>query len=582
MTLEALILRCETGEMLEADYEHHLAKDVLDELAQGTEEEKQAALFTDVRKLSDGIIEQYLTLDREDKLKMAHVYQEEECFKRIGVFYTSTRKRLRSVDINNLGPVGKNNLNLLLQISNYSKLIPVLENYLKFIERNNVKPSGASLGFYLSNHNLEGKKVKHKSIESMSSLSRHDFVNNQVLERKDNKSILKSLTYGVPEELEKRVEEAGTLLPVRIKILEDYVEYVEKIDFLTPMTSSLAYYLRNHNLDGKEVRGRESMSTLSTNDFASDKVLKKQDNKSIRESFTYGVHEQLKRKVEEAETLLPLRIKILKNYVQHIEASNYINPSSSSLARYLRIHNVKGEEFKAQSAKTMAALSTYDFKNGCGLKINQDNKSIREAFTYGIPEELKQRVIEAESLYPLRVKVLEDYVNYTETDEEILPSRSSLGYYLTNYNFEGKKVEGKESMILLAYWDSRTNKELKIKDKNSILESMTHGISAELKKKVEGARSLLPLRMKILRRYIKYIEKSDTENTNFCYYLRYHNVKGERVERNSKESMNTLSIYDFEKNQQSKGTDNKSIVDSFTHGIPDQELLAKVRQYNDL
>ena len=669
MTLEALISRCETGEMLEVDFEHPLAKEVLDELAQSAEEERQAALFADVRKLSDVIIEQYLTLDREDKLKMAHVYQEEECFREIGGLRSTTKERLKKYTVKDLGPLGKENLDLLLQISNYSKLTVILARYIDYVESNfNLNSRNLSLGYYVENHDLNGKRVdKEKSMrkffyydfrnncrlkrseknflesltygvteelkrkvegagsllplrlkilgnylhclengemniknsslasylrsynvegekvgrdqDAMDTLLNRDFKTGQSLKNRNNSSVLESMTHGAPEELKIRVKGTESLLSLRVKILESYVRYIESGEGVIPSTSSLAYYLRNHTIKGEKVKSdsRGSLSNLTHYDFRKGKQTNRGDNRSVLESMIYNVSADLKKKVEEAESLLSLRIKILKNYLAYINSGKDVIPSCSSLAYYLRSRNTKNEKVDGRGKDSMLTLATYDFEKSCILN-KHDNKSILESITYGVPAELKKKIVEAECLLPLRVKILKDYIRYTETDD-INPGGSSVSYYLRNYNIDGLKVEreSQESMRALAAHDFERDQLLERTDSKSILKSIIHGLPEELKIKVEEAESLLPLRKKILKNYVRFVETTEKES-NIGMYMRSHNTKGEKVIQR-RDSMHTLSLWDYKNNCRLNHLNNLSILRSFTHGIQDQDLVAKVRQY---
>ena len=126
MSLCELINRFESGEVSDTDLDHALAVNVAEELAQVEENEQQAVLFGDVRILADHLIEQYLVLDQADKARMTEVYVGEKIFQKIGGIQNSKKKKLKE-------KLGDKNLNLLLHISNYSKLVPIIESYARFI-----------------------------------------------------------------------------------------------------------------------------------------------------------------------------------------------------------------------------------------------------------------------------------------------------------------------------------------------------------------------------------------------------------------------------------------------------------------
>ena len=235
MTLDQLINKFEAGKVTDADFEHPLARDIVEELAQCKESDVQKALFDDTRILADHIIEPYLSLDREDKLNMAEAYQTEECFQIIGGIHSHTQSNLKR-------SLGDSNLWLLSFISNYSRLIPILQNYIRYIEGNEtLSRRFSSLAHYLCNRNIEGRRVKKSSKESMQSFYEYDFRNNSIFKKIDAKSVLESMTYGIPEELKQRVLDVASLLPQRIKALENYVKYVEENENLKKTNSSLSY-----------------------------------------------------------------------------------------------------------------------------------------------------------------------------------------------------------------------------------------------------------------------------------------------------------------------------------------------------
>ena len=686
MTLEALISRCETGQMLDVDFEHPLAKEVLDELAQGAEEERQAALFADVRKLSDAIVEQYLTLDREDKLKMAHVYGEEECFKRIWGLRFATKERIEKNDVKNLGPLGKDNINLLLHISNYSKLVPILKKYVEYIQSSEGRLHKFNLAYYLRNHTTRGEKTERKSKQSMESLISYDFKNNCKLTKFNNRKLLESLTYGIPSELKEKVEGSkspflfqekeslikryedhplGKIISTEIidcleneaqavlftdvlkvsetiiekylsleredkvkmaqlycqeehfkkiggiftatkkrfrnelseesltlllqisnyskitSVLENYIKYIETSENIAIRNSTLQQYLKTHDIKGKYVEKiSESLQWLIQYDFRNNCKPNNFTNKGTLESLIFGVPNELRERVENATSLLPVRIRILENYVTHIESGNELCPSSSSLANYIRTHNLKGEEVKRGNG-AMSAFRERDFKNNEALK-KPDNKSILESLICGVPEDLKIKVTEAEILLSLRIRILRDYVNYIENNDDLNLRNSSLFYYLKTHNLKKENVEYNSEFSLreLVCYDFEKKQGLEKKNRQNILKSLTYGVPDELKKKATEGESLLPLRVRILKNYIRRVEKNKSlVPETLAKYLRTHNTTGERVGYCNEESMNNLGDFDFKNYCKLRNRDRNSTLESFTYGVQDQELVAKVRQY---
>ena len=97
-----------------------------------------------------------------------------------------------------------------------------------------------------------------------------------------------------------------------------------------------------------------------------------------------------------------------------------------------------------------------------------------------IPEELKQRVLDATILLPHRIKILENYVRYIAENENLDKNNPTLGSYLRNHNSTRKPVRmnSKESLVRFYSYDFRNNCTFKKGERNqqSIFESMTFGV----------------------------------------------------------------------------------------------------------
>src|SRR3989344_2710640 len=254
MSLCELINRLEAGAPAADDLGHPLALAVVAELGQCEKSEEQRKLFGDCRVLADHIIEQYLRLDCEDKLKMAEVYQQEGCFRRLGGVGGFVQKKLRK-------RLGKPNLELLLWISNYSKLIPVLERYITWVEsQDHVNPGRVYLSGYLRSNNLNGRQVKEGSNRSLHSFVRYDF---HALKRRmhgDHNIVLESILFGVNDALQGSVLDAHSLLATRRIILENYIAWIEGLtDVNTGMVSFIGY-LCTHTIKGDSVKYRDADS----------------------------------------------------------------------------------------------------------------------------------------------------------------------------------------------------------------------------------------------------------------------------------------------------------------------------------
>jgi len=302
MALEAIIKRFEAEAPGDADFEHPLARDIVEELAQCKENELQATLFGDARKLADHIIEEYLCLGREDKLKMAETYKK-EFSELLGGISSGKRKHLQVV-------LGKTNLNFLLQISNYSKLVSILENYIEYVKTSKTNLLRSyQLSYYLYNHNTKGKKVERGSKNSMKKLYEYDIKNNKIFNKKNNSLLFDSMTWGISEKVMEEMIDARSILKPRIKILESYLANLERNTNLKISNSSLQLYLATHDIDGNklEKNKRNSLQSFIHYDFKNN-----QDGKtngfSLLESITFRVPDNLRKKVFDTATLLTKRI----------------------------------------------------------------------------------------------------------------------------------------------------------------------------------------------------------------------------------------------------------------------------------
>ena len=149
------------------------------------ENERLANLFNDVRILADHLIEDYLVLDRKDKIEMADLYGTEKFFKILGGLRRNTKKRLINKLKNKEIKNAKKVIDLTNRISNYSKLLPILENYIKWSKENlDIRSSKSSLTYYLTHYNIKEQKVKAGSPESMNNFYIYDFKNNKKRNKK--------------------------------------------------------------------------------------------------------------------------------------------------------------------------------------------------------------------------------------------------------------------------------------------------------------------------------------------------------------------------------------------------------------
>ena len=127
----------------------------------------------------------------------------------------------------------------------------------------------------------------------------------------------------------------------------------------------------------------------------------------------------------------------------------------------------------------------------------------------------------------------------------------------------------------------------KRRTEENILESVLFGVGDELRKRVLDAHCLLPVRKRILESYVHFVEGADHISPRFASlgnYFRSHNMHGDKVKKESAESLDAFTGYDFVSNKSfrtaGKSQKKDNIVLSMTHGIDDPELVAKVREYS--
>lgn len=581
MSLDELINRIEKNEWQEGDYEHPLARAVLEELAQGEENPLQKKLFNDAMILADPIIEKYLTLDREDKLKMAEVYSGEESFNQIGGLHSGTQEKLKNKLEHNI-------YNILCQISNYSKLITIVENYIKYIENDSsISLPTSSLGYYLSNYDRKNRKIDGKRKNSIENIRKFDFKSNRLNKSGSEDSIFKSITYGLPDGLVQRLIEVQSLSPIRKKIVKQYLEYVNNIKDSELRHTSLCYYLTHYSLDGRKVskRNSRSMNRFYMVDFINRKKLQSKDMSLFISSLTQGMPDDTKSKIKEVQNRLERRKKIIANYLTYIEENKDVTLNNSNLIRYLNSHNLEGMRVKRQSKESLHSYVLYDFERLCMHKKYKPEKVI-ESLTFGMDNQLKKKVIGAQTLLYARQKILKNYVHYISHSKEIITRTSRLVHFLRNYDINGKKVRNSSSKSLVAYYcyDFRKGRQFKRWDEKEVLGSLCVGVPEELKQEVEKAQTLLPVRINILNNYINYIENNQDIRVNqasLSYYCRTHNLVGEEVKGYQQGSLYHFACFNFKNNCKLKPINPKKIFESLTYGVP-KDLKQKVEDATSL
>jgi len=461
--------------------------------------------------------------------------------------------------------------------------IKILENYVYYIDNTpTLSISNSGLPYYFDNHNFKGDRVKKDSRDSLRSFYIYDFVNRKKIDKPSDAAAFESLTHGIPEELKQRVRDAMSLLPVRIRILENYTKYVDSTHTLKIKNLTLNNYLCSHNLKGRKVRyGRGgSLVRFYMYDFVNNRIMNKFSIEAAFQSLTHGVPEELKQRVRDYMSLLPIRIKILENYANYVENAPNLKKDNSTLSYYFRHHNIKGKKIREGSRNSLINLYGYDFINNTVMdKVNP--QSAFEPLTFGIPDALKQRVRNAMTLLPFRIKILENYIEYVEDGPN--PRHSNLAYYLFNYNLKGKKVKtgSANSLTRFYYYDHNINREFKLSIE-AAFQSLTYGVPEELKQRVRDAMSMLHVRKRILENYVHYIENTPNlkvKSRTLGNYMGYHDINGRKVQYGCKDSLINFYKHDFITNRRMVKADRELAFKSLTYGIQDQELVAKVRRY---
>ncbi len=477
--LGSMIDRFEREAYIDTDFDHSLAAQIMQELAECQQEPRQAALFADVRKLADHMIDRYMRLDREDRLKMAIVYEREECFREIGPYSSLREKAITSKDIESLGIIGPTNFLFLCQISSYSKLIPVLENYIWFVDNNFdsfTSILNKDLTYYFDNYDAGKNRVRKASSDSLYAIERYDFRKGRRFRKgeKDDYSTFDSLTYGVTLGLRKKVETAGNLEKQRRRMLEHYLVHIRSnwriIDNIKGLSLSnflLKESLRFYNYDFR-----------SRTRFAPGK----RKEGGLVDSMTLGLPEKFRREVMGASHLVEPRISILKNYIQYVKESDDLKHNQSSITYYLTNFSFDGVRVGLASSDSMNSFRCYDFKDMVYNKKGGE-EAVFDSMTYLIPEDLKEEVLDAKSLVFQREKALRTYVQFVEENKERESHFFSLGLanYLISHNQHGEKVltSTTDSMAVLYLNDFRTASRRKDMSKESLVASMTYRIKDE-------------------------------------------------------------------------------------------------------
>lgn len=332
MSLCHLIDSIEAGTFQHSeDQELSLAVRIQEELAAGEENEARKKLFGDARHLANHIIQRYLALDQVDRQKLADTYDTEECFNYLGAINNKKRNVLSR-------NIGINNLQTLILISNYSKVLPILLDYIEFLERTD-RPNfkNSRLCGYFNNKGLL-------------SVYRTDLSTGHAL--RDRGKATDSLCYGLPDDLKKRLTDVSLFIPHRTKLLENYIKFVTTQPSPKPGRISLRVYLQ---------KGGKGWYLF---DF---RTLKKAVGEiDLISSLTYQLPESLKERVLDASSLLEPRKRILKNYIIYCNHGGEL-----PLFEYLRTHDLVGNLTGRNSAASLSSYVENNFVLGRRWKVGE-------------------------------------------------------------------------------------------------------------------------------------------------------------------------------------------------------------------
>jgi len=522
MELTDIITQMEKGDFTSVtSIDPLLAMQISEEISISRENKARTKLFADVRKLNDMMIGRYFAVDQEDRQKMAEVYQKEShkvigfhsrkrkgAFEKIGTSQHKIRKMLGK-------EIDDTSISLLIQISNYSKLIPLLSNYCQRAES-------------LENPTwIDGSIVSYFRLNNLENITRINFA---ACSKNSEGDWLSSLLYGIPEGLRQRVMNARSLLTQRILVMSSYCEEVGGMERPLITKVGIRKYLAAHDL----------LPWLCT-DFSQGRNCTHQSGLDLIESITFGFPDALKQRVIDVSTMLQHRRAVLEEYCETIESIKKPTKVDASICTFL-------------AQRGLTTWTRYDFVNGKQYHKGSEI-DFAESLTFGFPEKLKQRVIDNATLLPHRIRILTEYCEYIESQKRATGKNLGIPKYLKEiglaawgaYNFR----EGETHI-----WHSGYNQ----------IESLTFGFPEDLKQRVIDANSLTKQREIILRRYCHEAESSNQSSYGLISFL----------ERNK---LHSYKGYDYENMGGLKSRSKQEVVRSLTHGIQDQELVAKVRRY---
>ncbi len=478
MELCDLITEIERGDFSHAqEADFSLVGNIMSEIEVAKENPARARLFRDAKQLNDVIIEPYLRLDEAVKQEMAEVYEQEKCFRRLGGIQSETKLRLEH-------KIGKENLLLIGHISNYSKLITMIQNYISWVENyQNPNPRDMSPIQYFGCHNIIGQKVPKHRKGSLKAIHTYDFKNGMTKKNQNKTAIINSLLYGIPEKLKTKFMDATALIPVRKKILDNYLAWTQQFSEPTSGQFKLTSYLSTHSLDGQRVKAMsmESLCNFSLFNFRTWKRQKFDSQELVIDSLCFGLNEEYRELIFNTAKMVPQRIQILRNYNKWVLNNMDLKPGSSvSFIKYLRTHSQSGEEVDVGSKGSLTSFSIYDFK----LDKTRSEFDF-DSFSYSLPILLKEETYDSMALVSHRIKILKDYVSWVEEQKG---EKSSLLTYLHTHDIHARlgKSRGEiNNLRAFSEWNFCKGKRQIKQNHQTIFESLIYLIKdSELVEKV--------------------------------------------------------------------------------------------------
>ncbi len=431
-------------------------------------------------------------------------------------------------------------------------------------------------------HNALGNSVKGAS--SLENWYNYDFVNEKIHEafKVNEMSIFESLTLGIPEEIKKEFKEAIELIPIRRKIIRNYIDFIKTHPDPIIKKCGFPYYLMTHNIDGKLVlMGKNSLISFYRWDFKNKKHVDNATKDEVYQSMTCGLEEDILVELRESMELLPVRIRILENYISHVGNLKNPNPSETSLYAYSKKFSTHGQQVKTYKGSCVAIFH-HNFKTGETDSLT--NKTALESLSHGVPEDLKERVIKAQILLEKREKAMKNYIEWVNHMENPMPSNVGLHNYLSTHDEDGNSADYRASESLFTWYNydfentgsyANIGKHEKM-NQEIVLGSLTYKFSDELKQQVKEAMSLKKFRKDLLTNYVRHVE--ETGQTSFYGYIRDYDLSGNHVS-DPKEASRNFAIAHFPFAEKIKDHTILSLIKNLSFDIEDQEIVEKVRKY---